>query len=350
VELKDRVWEALRRVRYPGYSRDIVSFGLVQNVTAVQGVVGIALRIAHLAPPAQEAVEQQVRQAVLQVPGVRLVEVARVAPPGVRLASSAAPETTPRLARRVLGIASGKGGVGKSTVTVNLAAALAAEGFRVGVLDADVYGFSVARMLGVRERPEVRHGRLVPARRHGIQVLTMGMLADAEEAVIWRGPMLHKALRTFLHEVMWEDLDVLLLDLPPGTGDVALTVAQELPYAEWVVVTTPQPAAVEVAVRAGRMAQRVHLRVAGVVENFSWYAPDPDEVPAHPFGQGGGQEAAAKLGVPLLAQLPFDPAVRECADRGEPVVCAHEEREVSHRFRALGRALRPPAEANIGRR
>ncbi|MFN3285542.1 MAG: P-loop NTPase [bacterium] len=349
MQLRDRVWEALRRVRYPGYSRDIVSFGLVQNVTASGDVVGIALRIEHLDPSVQESLERDVRQAVLEVAGVRTVEVVRVAPPGTRAVPPTPADRGPRLADRVFGVASGKGGVGKSSVTTNLAAALALDGLRVGVLDADVYGFSIARMLGVRQRPEVRQGRIVPARCNGVQVVTMGMLADAEEAVIWRGPMLHKALRTFLHEVAWEDLDVLLLDLPPGTGDVALTVAQELPYAEWVVVTTPQPAAVEVALRAARMAEKVRLRVAGVVENFSWYRPDPAGKRLYPFGRGGGRQAADRLGVPLLAELPLDPLLRECADRGEPVVWAHPDREISHLVRALARVLVSQAQLVGGR-
>lgn len=349
MQLRDRVWDALRRVRYPGYSRDIVSFGLVQNVTASGDVVGVALRIEHLDSSVQEILEREVRRAVLGLGNVRAVEVVRVPPPAGRPASPANAQTRPRLAARVFGIASGKGGVGKSSVTTNLAAALALDGLRVGVLDADVYGFSIARMLGVRKRPEVRQGRIVPARRNGVQVVTMGMLADAEEAVIWRGPMLHKALRTFLHEVAWEDLDVLLLDLPPGTGDVALTVAQELPYAEWVVVTTPQPAAVEVALRAARMAEKVQLRVSGVVENFSWYRPDPAGERLYPFGCGGGREAADKLGVPLLAEIPLDPLLRECADRGEPVVWAHPNREVSQLVRALARVLVPQTQLVGGR-
>ncbi|MDR7414993.1 MAG: Mrp/NBP35 family ATP-binding protein [Armatimonadota bacterium] len=340
MELKDQVWEVLRGVRYPGYTRDIVSFGLVRRVTAQRDVVGVALAVAHLAPEVQEALEREVRRAVLGLPGVRVVEVVRVAPAGGR---QNAPRSSPEvpLARRAVAVASGKGGVGKSTVTTNLAAALALEGLRVGVLDADVYGFSIARMLGVTDRPEVRGGRIVPIQRRGIQVVTMGMLVDAGEAVIWRGPMLHKALRTFLHEVAWEDLDVLLLDLPPGTGDVALTIAQELLYAEWLVVTTPQPAAVEVALRAARMAEKVNLRVLGVVENLSWYRPLPDGPVVHPFGRGGGREAAQRLGVPLLAELPLDPAVRECADRGEPVVWARPELEVSAVFRDLARRVRP---------
>jgi ATP-binding protein involved in chromosome partitioning len=341
VELRDRVWEALRAVRYPGYSRDIVSFGLVQNVTAQGDVVGVALRVAHLSAEVQETLEREVRKVIRRIPGVRVVEVVRVAPTRRGGTVGNFSPTAPRLARRILGVASGKGGVGKSTVTTNLAAALALEGLRVGVLDADVYGFSIARMMGVREAPKPREGRIVPAVRRGVQVVTMGMLVGPEEAVVWRGPMLHKALRTFLHEVAWEDLGVLLLDLPPGTGDVALTVAQELPYAEWLVVTTPQPAAVEVALRAGRMAEKVNLKLAGVVENLSWYRPTPDGPVLYPFGEGGGQEAAARLGVPLLAQIPLDPAVRECADRGEPVVWAEPDREVSRRFRELARVVVP---------
>ncbi len=350
MELRDRVWEALRSVRYPGYSRDVVSFGLVQRVTAQADVVGIALAVAHLAPEVQEELEREVRRAVLQLPGVRVVEVVRVTP--ARAPRPAQPTATrTRVAARALAVASGKGGVGKSTVTANLAATLALEGVRVGVLDADVYGFSIARMLGVRERPEVHEERLVPARRGDLQVVTMGMLVGPDEAVIWRGPLLHKALRTFLHEVAWEDLDALLLDLPPGTGDVALTVAQELPHAEWLVVTTPQPAAVEVALRAGRMAQKVNLKVAGVVENLSWYRPTPQGPLLHPFGKGGGREAAERLEVPLLAEIPLDPAVRECADAGEPVVWAQPDLEVSRRFRQLARTFLPvPARDLAARR
>lgn len=343
MELRGQVWDALKKVRYPGYRRDIVSFGLVHNVTAQGDVVGVALRVAHLSPEIQEALDGEVREAVLRLSGVRVVEVVRVGP--ARREGPSRPSPTARqLAHRIFGIASGKGGVGKFTITANLAAALSLEGLRAGVLDSDVYGFSIARMLGVRQQPEVQQGRVVPARRDGLQIVTMGMLVSAEEAVIWRGPMLHKALRTFLHEVAWEDLDVLLLDLPPGTGDVAPTLGQEVPSAEWIVVTTPQPAAVEVALRAGRMAEKVNIRLAGVVENLSWYRPTPDGPVVHPFGEGGGEEAATRLGVPLLARIPLDPAVREWADRGEPVVWAEPHREVSRLFRELAQQLLPRTE------
>lgn len=340
MELKDRVWEALRQIRYPGYSRDIVSFGLVQRVTAQGDVVGVALAISHLDPKIQQSLEEEVRRAVRSLPEVRVAEVVRVGPPP--RAGSVRPERlerSPHIARRVLAVASGKGGVGKSTLTANLAAALADEGLRVGLLDADVYGFSIARMLGVREPPELREGRLVPARRYGIQVVTMGMLVSAEQAVIWRGPMLHKALRTLLDEVLWDELDLLLLDLPPGTGDVPLSLAQSLPYAEWVVVTTPQPAAVEVAMRAARLAERLNLAVAGIIENLSGYQPDPDGPVTYPFGRGGGREAAALLGVPLWAEIPLDPALREAGDHGQPVLWYAPRSPSSQAFRRLAQLV-----------
>lgn len=292
MELKDRVWEALRQIRYPGYSRDIVSFGLVQRVTAQRDVVGVALAVSHLDSRIQQILEEEVRRVVQGLPEVRVVEVVRVGPPP-RVGSTQIRRPDVRIASRVLAVASGKGGVGKSTVTANLAAAVADQGLRVGLLDADVYGFSIARMLGVHEPPELREGRLVPARRYGVEVVTMGMLVSADQAVIWRGPMLHKALHTLLHEVLWENLDLLLLDLPPGTGDVPLTFAQSLPYAEWVVVTTPQPAAVEVAVRAARLAEKLNLPVAGVIENFPatrWIRTGPSPTPSD----------AGEVGRPLL--------------------------------------------------
>lgn len=340
MELKDRVWEALRQIRYPGYSRDIVSFGLVQRVTAQRDVVGVALAVSHLDSRIQQILEEEVRRVVQGLPEVRVVEVVRVGPPP-RVGSTQIRRPDVRIASRVLAVASGKGGVGKSTVTANLAAAVADQGLRVGLLDADVYGFSIARMLGVHEPPELRGGRLLPARRYGVEVVTMGMLVSADQAVIWRGPMLHKALHTLLHEVLWENLDLLLLDLPPGTGDVPLTFAQSLPYAEWVVVTTPQPAAVEVAVRAARLAEKLNLPVAGVIENLSGYQVDPDGPLTYPFGRGGGREAATLLGVPLWAEIPLDPALREAADRGQPVIHYAPDSPSSRIFRRLAQLVAP---------
>ena len=237
-------------------------------------------------------------------------------------------------ATRVLTIASGKGGVGKSTVTVNLAVALAKGGHTVGLLDADVYGFSVPRMLGVRREPVVVGPTILPPVAHGVRCVSMGFFVDENRAVAWRGPMLHKALEQFITEVHWGAPEFLLIDMPPGTGDVALSVAQHLPAAELYVVTTPQPAAERVAQRAGALARELRLSVRGVIENMSWFTGS-DGARLELFGAGGGGELAGELGVELLAQVPFDPAVRAGADEGRPAAIVDAESDVARTFDAL---------------
>src|SRR5438477_1997145 len=211
----------------------------------------------------------------------------------------------------VIAVASGKGGVGKSTVTVNLAAALAAEGHRVGIVDVDVWGFSVPRMLGVSDRPVGFNGMILPLEAHGVKIISMGFFVAEEQPVIWRGPMLHKAVNQFLGDVYWGDLDFLLADLPPGTGDVSISVAQFLPGAQMLVVTTPQEAARKVAERAGKMAAQVRQSVVGVVENMSYFACPHCGERTNVFGDGGGKLAADTLGVPLLGEIPLMPELRE---------------------------------------
>jgi ATP-binding protein involved in chromosome partitioning len=237
------------------------------------------------------------------------------------------PFAEPGSRTRVYAVASGKGGVGKSSVTVNLAAALAQRGLAVGVVDADIYGHSVPRMLGVEGRPTRVEEMIMPPQAHGVKVISIGMFTAGNAAVVWRGPMLHRALQQFLADVYWGDLDVLLLDLPPGTGDVAISLAQLLPNAEILVVTTPQTAAAEVAERAGAIAVQTHQRLVGVVENMSWLEL-PDGSRMEVFGAGGGQTVADSLtrtvgaSVPLLGQIPLDTRVREAGDEGIPIVLA----------------------------
>lgn len=235
---------------------------------------------------------------------------------------------------RVLTVASGKGGVGKSTVTVNLAVALARTGHTVGLLDADVYGFSVPRMLGVANEPVILGPTILPPVAHGVRCVSMGFFVDENRAVAWRGPMLHKALEQFITEVHWGDPEYLLIDMPPGTGDVALSVAQHLPSAELYVVTTPQPAAERVAQRAGALGRELRLPIRGVIENMSWFAA-PDGTRQELFGAGGGQALAGELGVELLAQVPFDPAVRAGADEGRPATVVDPQCDVALAFEAL---------------
>jgi ATP-binding protein involved in chromosome partitioning len=350
---REQVLEALREVEDPELRRSIVDLDMVRDVRVQDGHVRVDAVLTIGGCPLREVIVQSIRERVARLPGVRAVDVhLGVMAPEERQAliaklrgeegSAASPFLSPASAVRVLAVASGKGGVGKSTVTANLAVALAQGGSRVGVLDADVYGFSIPRMLGIEGRPTVIDQMIIPLERWGVRAVSMGMLVDRDEAVIWRGPMLHKALLTFITEVHWGDIDTLLLDLPPGTGDVSITVAQQLPRAEVLVVTTPQQAAVEVAARAARMAEKVNLKVAGVIENMSTLQDGP--VPVAVFGEGGGQALAQRLRVPLLARIPLDPRICEAGDAGEPVVVRYPDspgarafREAAHRLRAASR-------------
>ncbi len=262
------------------------------------------------------------------------------------------PFAKPGTLTRVFAVASGKGGVGKSSVTVNLAAAMAAKGLKVGIVDADIYGHSVPRMLGVTERPTQVQDMIMAPVAHDVRVISIGMFTPGNEPVVWRGPMLHRALQQFLADVYWGDLDVLLLDLPPGTGDVAISVAQLVPNAEILVVTTPQQAAAEVAERAGTIALQTRQRIAGVVENMSWMPCPHCEEKVEVFGSGGGQTVADALSrvtgttVPLLGQIPIDLRLREGGDEGVPIVLAEPEaaasqvlREVADRLTVRSRGL-----------
>jgi ATP-binding protein involved in chromosome partitioning len=244
----------------------------------------------------------------------------------------------PQSRTRVIGVSSGKGGVGKSSVTVNLAVALARAGHDVAVLDADVYGFSVPGMLGVEEEPVVQDMKMVPPEAHGVRCMSMGFFLEDAQPVVWRGPMLHKALEQFLVDVDWGDPEFLLIDMPPGTGDVALSMAQYLPTSEMYVVTTPQPAASRVAQRSAYMAKKLNLPMRGVIENMSWWT-GPDGTRQLLFGEGGGEQLAADLGVPLLGRIPLDPALRQGGDEGRPIVATDPDGEVGRAFRDLAAAI-----------
>ncbi len=298
--------------------------------------------------------DRDVKSAVMPLPGVRAVDVVlspmseeeraalvaklRGAPAGAQAAPQQTFFTDGRTT--VIAVASGKGGVGKSSVTVNLAAALAAEGHRVGVVDVDVWGFSVPRMLGiVGERPVGFNGMILPLESHGVKVMSMGFFVPEEQPVIWRGPMLHKAVQQFLGDVYWGDLDFLLADLPPGTGDVSISMASFLPGANMLVVTTPQEAARKVAERAGKMAEQTRMHVVGVIENMSYFVcPHCGEQTAV-FGQGGGQLAADTLGVPLLGRIPLVPALREGGDSGTPLVVSDPDSPASAALQDAAREL-----------
>jgi ATP-binding protein involved in chromosome partitioning len=254
----------------------------------------------------------------------------------------------PQSRTRVIGVSSGKGGVGKSSVTVNLAVALARAGHDVGILDADVYGFSVPGMLGVHEEPTVHDLKMLPPAAHGVRCISMGFFLEDEQPVVWRGPMLHKALEQFLVDVDWGDPEFLLVDMPPGTGDVALSMAQYLPTSEMYVVTTPQPAARKVAQRSAYMAKKLNLPMRGVVENMSWWTA-PDGSRQHPFGEGGGAQLAEELGVPLLGRIPLDTALREGGDEGQPIAASAPESEAGRAFADMAAAIVKKGRARVFR-
>ena len=337
----DAVMEALARVIDPELHRPITDLGMVSSVDiAEDGAVSVEVLLTVAGCPLKDTITADTRREVSAVEGVTEVQVSlgvmndeQKAELRRRLRGGSAepvvPFTQPGNLTRVYAVTSGKGGVGKSSVTANLAAAMAAQGMSVGVVDADIYGFSIPRMLGVDRVPTQLDGMIVPPVAHGVKVISIGMFVEDKQPVVWRGPMLHRAVQQFLSDVFWGDLDVLLLDLPPGTGDVTISVAQLLPNAEILVVTTPQTAAAEVAERTGLIATQTHQKVVGVIENMS-YMPQPDGSRLEIFGSGGGEIVSASLSetlgyeVPLLAQLPLDIRLREGSDTGLPATVAED--------------------------
>jgi len=338
TSVESAIHAALSTVQDPEIHRPITDLDMVSSVQLdAAGTVRLGILLTVAGCPMRDKLRTDITAAVAAVPGVTGVEVdfgvmsqeqrqalqTKLRGPGA--AEPVIPFAQPNSKTRVYAVASGKGGVGKSSVTVNLAAALAAKGLSVGVVDADIYGHSVPRMLGISDRPTQVEDMIMPPQAYGVKVISIGMFTHGNAAVVWRGPMLHRALQQFLADVYWGDLDVLLLDLPPGTGDVAISLAQLLPSAEILVVTTPQMAAAEVAERAGAISMQTHQRLVGVIENMSWLElPSGERMEI--FGAGGGQIVAESLtritgaSVPLLGQVPLDTRVREAGDAGTPVV------------------------------
>ena len=346
---REQVLDALRAVIDPELRRDIVELEMVRSIEVHEnGVVDVMVSLTTSGCPIRNHFETAVAQSVRDIDGVVGVNVSfdvlsdnEKATLGRKLGRGALPEGALAQVKNVICIGSGKGGVGKSSVTANLAAALAADGKLVGVLDGDVWGYSQPRMMGLGgERPNVNGDRkLLPLTAHeGIKVMSIGFFVEQDAAIVWRGPMLHKALQQFLEDVEWGELDYLLIDLPPGTGDVSMTLAQLLPQAKFLIVTTPQPVAQKVARRSAEMAIKLKLEIAGVIENMSGFVA-PDGQRYQLFGEGGGQLLAEELEVPLLAKVPLTMPLREHSDTGTPVVFADPDDPASQALHQGARGL-----------
>src|SRR5512134_2820097 len=341
---RDAILKALENVIDPELRRPVTELDMVRDVLVEDdGSVSVTIALTVVGCPLRSSFEEQVTRFVGEVPGVTRVRLGfDVMSPEEKTAlvsrlRGGHPERTPSIqaGTRVLAVASGKGGVGKSSLTVNLAYALSSLGDQVGILDGDVYGHSIPHMLGIHQKPVAVDDMIVPPVRGDLKLMSIGFFLDENAPIMWRGPMLHRALEQFLSDVHWGDLDTLLVDMPPGTGDVAMSLGQLLPRAEALVVTTPQPAAQQVAVRAAQMALKTGMRVVGAVENMSWLAGTGQEL----FGSGGGQALADEIGVPLLARIPLDPALREAADDGMTVLEVAPDSEVAQALLALGQSL-----------
>jgi ATP-binding protein involved in chromosome partitioning len=359
---REQVIEALRPVEDPELHRSIVDLDMVRQVQIDGARVDVLVALTVPGCPLRNEIQNRVTTAVVALDGVSEVgldftvmtdaeredlrrklhgdpaSTAGSQPAHGHAEGRAIPFADPASKTRTLLVASGKGGVGKSSVTTNLAVALAQRGHSVAVVDADVWGFSIPRMLGVERPPVVIDEMLVPPESYGVRCISVGFFVEEDRPVIWRGPMLHKALEQFLTDVYWDDPDFLLVDLPPGTGDVAISLAQFLPRSELYVVTTPQPAAQRVAQRVGFMAEKVGLDLKGVIENMSWFTGD-DGTRYDLFGVGGGRELAERLEVPLLGQVPLVPALRAGCDAGRPIVAVEPDGEAAQVFRSIAETI-----------
>jgi len=334
---EQQVLEALKSVKDPNLNKDIVSLNFVKDIRICGGIIGFRLALATPSQTAQQKLEEQARQSVLTIPGAQRAEI-RVeldVPKGKAIGDK---ESIPGV-KNVIAVSSGKGGVGKSTVAVNLSVALAAMGAKVGLLDTDIYGPNVPIMMGSIEEPKVRGKKILPREAYNVKFMSVGLLNRGDQAVVWRGPMLHRLIEQFLRDVDWSELDYLIVDMPPGTGDVQLSLAQLVPVSGAVLVTTPQEVALADVRKAHNMFQQVGVTIVGIVENMSYFTC-PNCLEKHEiFGSGGGEELSEKFGVKLLGKIPISLGIREGGDLGVPIVAGAPDSPQAQAFSQAAEAL-----------
>ncbi len=342
---QDTILNALKAVKYPGYSRDIVSFGLVKNIAANNGAVSVSIELTSANKEAAAQLKQSCEQAIRALPDVKMVHVDVKLPSGQQAAPVAGQNAfanqnrVPGLAR-IIAVASGKGGVGKSTCSVNLACALRHLGAKVGLLDCDIYGPSIPLMMGIKQRPTISpEEKMVPPANHGVKLMSMGFLLDGDQPVIWRGPMITKTIQQFFHAVEWGELDYLLVDLPPGTGDAQLSLCQTVPLDGGIIVTTPQEASLGVVRKGIAMFEKVNVPILGIIENMSYFTtPNGERVEI--FGHGGGRAEAERQNTEFLGEVPIYTEIRIGGDQGQPVVVTGPNTAPGQAFIKVAEALR----------
>jgi len=339
---QEAIQKALQAVKYPGFSRDIISFGLVKEISAANGAVSVTMQLTSPNPEAAQQIKTESERVLKNLPGVSHVHVEVKQPTTGQAATGKTFTNQAKVpgVKRVVAVASGKGGVGKSTCSANLACALKHLGAKVGLLDCDIYGPSIPLMMGVHERPTVNAAeRLVPPANHGVKVMSIGLLLEDDQPVIWRGPMITKTINQFLLAVEWGDLDFLLVDLPPGTGDAQLSLCQTVPLDGGVIISTPQEASLGVVRKGIAMFKKVNVPILGIVENMSYFTtPNGERVEI--FGHGGGKEEAARQDVPFLGEIPLFTEIREGGDRGTPIVVSTPNHAAGKAFIQIAEALR----------
>ncbi len=336
IMTQEQIIEAIRPVEDPDFKRSLVDLNMIKNVEIDGGLVTINVELTTPACPMRAKIEDDLRAAAAAVPGVHDIAVNFTS--RVRASGMGMPDKTPLTGvKNTIAVASGKGGVGKSTVAVNLAVSLAQEGAKVGLLDADVYGPSIPLMMGTSARPRMENNKIVPLEAFGVKIMSIGFLLDADRALIWRGPLVAQLINQFLNEVAWGELDYLVIDLPPGTGDVQLTLVQKIPLSGAVIVTTPQDVALADAIKGIQMFQEVKTPILGIVENMSFFVCPKCGEQTEIFGFGGGERTAERYEVPLLGRIPLDTAIRQGGDIGHPIVVSEPESPPGEAFKASAR-------------